>query len=315
MRTDARPFLALAWLVLAVAFAPAQDQPPAPPAAPAFQHADEVLDALEKADEGLRTFTSQVTYVTIPELGGAMTTRGGRLAFAVEPAPDGGAPRRRFGIHFESRRVGDRLIDGPEAMQTIAFDGHWLVEKNHANQTIERREVVPEGRIIDPFELGDGPFPPLPLGQKREAILARYTVRLVPVHEGLESDPDLDPQDPYDAQHLLLADRLRAFTVGCTQIVLTPRGGAGDGKFSQIRLWYRPGPDGRLLPNLSRTIDANSGDVSIVVLYHPLEVNGPTAEELLTIEPPEGWPVKTIPLEGAGPGTTGTGPREAPRGR
>lgn len=316
MRTDARPnlpsILVLAFLALSCAPVTAQDSQPKPPESPAYQSVDDVLEALERADEGLRTFTSQVNYVTIPELGGAMTTRRGQLAFAVETPPEGGAPRRRFGIHFENRWVGDRLIDGPEAKQTIAFDGRWLVEKNYANQTIERREVVPQGQTIDPFELGDGPFPPLPIGQKREDILARYTVRLVPVHDGLEADPDLDPQDPYDALRITMADRLKAFTQGCTQIVLTPRGGADDGKFAQIRLWYRPGPDGRLLPNLSRTVEARSGNIAIVMLFHPLEVNGPAAEALLTIEPPPGWPVRTTPLEGVAPGTTGTSPRGDP---
>lgn len=313
MRMDVRPILAALGLLLSTAAHAQTSQPASSPASPAFQSAEEVLEALERADEGLRTFTSEVTYATIPDLGGAMTTRRGRLAFAVEPSPEGGAPRRRFGIHFESRWVGTRLIDGPEAKQTIAFDGNWLVEKNYANQTIERREIVPAGRTVDPFELGDGPFPPLPIGQKREDILARYAVRLVPVHDGLEPDPDLDPQDPDDAALLTMANRLKAFTSGCTQIVLTPRGGEGDGRFSQIRLWYRPGPDGRLLPNLSRTIDTHSRNVSIVMLYHPLEINGPAAEELLSIEPPQGWPVRVYPLEEAATtGTTSTTPRGAP---
>jgi len=273
-----------------------------------------VLERLEQAGRDLQSFTSRVRYTVVPDLGGVMRVRDGRLAYAVERtvAGDGDvAPtRRRFAIAFQTLWVGERLIDDERAEQTIAFDGRWLVEKLPAEKTLVRREVVPAGSTVDPFAIGDGPFPPLPIGQDRREILDRYEVRLADADEGIAPDPSLDRSNRFDRVEIERGEALVRFAQGCTQLVLTPRAGASADRFSQVRLWYKPGPEGRLLPRMSRTVDATSGDVAIVQLFHPLEINGPVREDVLSTTAPAGWEVSIVPLES---GQGGTGRTDRPR--
>ncbi len=259
-------------------------------AQPEYETAEDVLAALEDADEGLRTFTSGIIYTTITDLGGALKRRTGQIAFAQEPAADG-PTNRRFAVRFDTYLVGERYFEDDRALQTIAFDGRFLTEMLHSEQQINKREIVAQGQDVDPFELGDGPFPPLPIGQQKDDILRRYDVRLVPATEGLEPNADLDPKDPFDLPEIRSAERLMRFAEGSVQLLLVPRRASADAKFSEIRLWYKADESGRLLPRMSRTVDANSRDVSIVQLMHPLKINDAPREDLLTIEPPEGWTV------------------------
>lgn len=316
MRTDAiaklTMFLLLAGAPIACSQQAEQSTPP-PAAAQSveFDNAEQVLTALEDADDDLRTFSSRLIYTTIIDIGHAITRRTGEIAFASEPVSDGKA-ERRFAVHFVDKQVGDRYFEGDAALQTIAFDGQWLHEKIHSEQQINKRQIVAEGESVDPFELGDGPFPPLPIGQQKGDILRRYDVRLVPDTESLEPDPDLDPEDPYDLPEIQMAQALQRFARGSVQLKLVPRQ-ATEARFSEIRLWYKPDSSGRLLPRMSRTVDANSNDVSIVQLMHPLQVNGPAREDLLTITPPKGWTVNETPLPPPPvERTTGTDPRDAP---
>ena len=325
MRTDA---LFAACLALALALPPGlspvasaqqrQEEPPAERAeAPAFESAEQVLAALETAGEALRTFTSGIRYTTIQELGGALTQRVGEIAFASDTAADGSA-KRRFAVHFTSLRRGERLLNDQSAWQTIAFDGRWLWEKLYGDRQINKREIVRQGETIDPFELGDGPFPPLPIGQQKDDILARYRVELVPWAQSLTPDPELDPRFADEKLEIDMANALMALARGSVQLRLVPRD--RDGRFSEIRLWYKPDAGGRLLPRMSRTVDANSGNIAIVELLHPLTVNGPAREDLLTVSPDadqqDAWNITETRLPPAPAqqpgGTTRTSPRDRP---
>lgn len=332
MRTDATRPLALSLiLALGASTSAQQAQPAATPAlvaqptqqqAPSFDSADQVLSALESADEDLRTFTSGIAYTTIKDLGGALTRRTGQIAFDATPRGEG-TVARRFAVHFTTLLRGERYLEDERAMQTIAFDGRWLWEKLHSERQINKREIVREGETIDPFELGDGPFPPLPIGQQKDDILRRYQVQLVPWDESLTPDPELDPRYPDEKREIEMARALMEFAEGSVQLRLVPR--ADDGRFAEIRLWYKPEPAGRLLPRMSRTVDATSRDVSIVQLMHPLTINGPAREDLLTIstdagDPQNPWNVTETRLPppparqpaGQPGGTTRTTPRDRP---
>ncbi|MFI4917308.1 MAG: outer membrane lipoprotein carrier protein LolA [Phycisphaerales bacterium JB060] len=260
-----------------------------------YETAEEVLAALEDADADLETFTSGIIYTTITDLGGALTRRTGEIAFAQKPS-ETGPTNRRFAVRFDTLLAGERYFEDERALQTIAFDGRYLTEMLHSEEQINRREIVAEGQQVDPFELGDGPFPPLPIGQQKEDILRRYDVRLVPATESLEPGEELDPEDPFDRTEIRMAENLMRFAEGSVQLLLVPRRASADTKFSEIRLWYKAGEDGRLLPRMSRTVDASSNDVSIVQLMHPLKVNDPPREDLLTITAPEGWTVNETRL-------------------
>lgn len=287
MRKEARTLLLTLALLGCSASCMAQDgrhdrsQQEQAPGAP-FESAEQVLDALENADDALRTFHSGIAYTTIRDLGGAMTRRTGEIAFASDEQADG-APRRRFAVRFETLLRGGRYIEGDAALQTLAFDGRWLWEKIHSERQINKREIVRQGETIDPFELGDGPFPPLPIGQQKDEILRRYDVRLVPWNDSLLADPDLDPSYPDEKLEIEMASALQDFARGSVQLRLVPRQAAADARFAEIRLWYKPDEQGRLLPRMSRTVDAASRDVSVVQLMHPLTINGPAREDLLTM--------------------------------
>lgn len=316
MRTDAIASL-LACLLLAASpacIAQQSDagQDRASGATPSFETAEAVLDALEDGDEDLHTFSSGIAYTTINDLGGALTQRTGTIAFASDMVEDGD-PRRRFAVEFDTLRRGERYLTGRPARQLIAFDGRWLWEKIYSEQQVNKREVVRRGETIDPFELGDGPFPPLPIGQQKEDILRRYDVRLVPWNESLTADPDLDPRFPDEKREIDMAQALMDFAEGSVQLRLVPRPSAGDSRFSEIRLWYKPGKDGRLLPRMSRTVDAASKDVSIVQLMHPLRINGPAREDLLQVSEDGDWTLTETRLPPAERGqTTPTTPQGSP---
>ncbi|MGD1916965.1 MAG: outer membrane lipoprotein carrier protein LolA [Phycisphaerales bacterium] len=294
MRTDAIPTLAACLTLTTALLACAQQQTAAQDVRPVstampqaeFDSAEAVLTALEEADQDLRTFDSGIAYTTINDLGGAITRRTGSIAFASNPAP-ADTPRRRFAVRFDTLLRGERYLTDERALQTIAFDGRWLWEKIHSEMQVNKREIVRQGESVDPFELGDGPFPPLPIGQQKDDILRRYDVRLVPSDDSLAPDPDLDERFEDEKREKEMAEALVKFAQGSVQLRLVPRG--AEPRFAEIRLWYKPDDDGRLLPRMSRTVDAQSRDISIVQLMHPLSINGPAREDLLQVTVDEGW--------------------------
>lgn len=250
----------------------------APAASDAFADADALLTALEKADAGLVSFDAEIEYDRRFELQGDQHVRRGHIYYKVAPmdsAPDGAAEGRGvFAVLFEQIQIEDAVR---EERQSFVFDGEWFIEKNDAAKRFVKRQVALPGERINPLRLGEGPFP-IPIGQKRADILARYTARLAPVNESLENEPHLNA----------------GFLEGSTQIVLTPRPEFGRDEFREIRLWYRAEGEGRLLPRLARTLNMQ-GDVSFVRLVG-MRVNDPAFPEgIATIAEPargEGWEVQ-----------------------
>jgi len=117
-------------------------------------------------------------------------------------------PISKFKVAFSRKVVANRRIPLDEQ---YLFDGLWFTELNAQARTVIRREVRRPDDPVNPYKLGEGPFP-LPFGQKKEDILAEFTVTLVP--------PAKD--DPADT------DQLR----------LVPRAGTQTEKrFSDLRFW------------------------------------------------------------------------------
>jgi hypothetical protein len=198
-----------------------------------------------------------------------------------------GEGKRRFAILFETRVFGTRLEDDP---QWFIFDGQWLLEKQPKQKTYTKRQVVPPGQPFDPLKIGEGPFP-IPIGQKRADIVARYSVEL------LAPDAGLDVADTDNA-------KLAEFTKGCYQLRLVPRADRPDrDRFSEIRLWYREEVEdgGRMLPRAARTIavgaeDGEEGDLSIVRLIN-VRVNSEFDRAALDTATPraeDGWDGQVI---------------------
>lgn len=279
---------------------PAPVAPPvASPAAPQaettravanFKTPDEVLRALELSDQGLTTFQASVRYDQVFELQGDRQIRDGTLSFEAPPAKP-----RRFGVRFTRFRVGDVIYDED---LSLTFDGRWLYEKSVSKKQFITREIVAQHEQIDPLRLGQGPFP-LPIGQKRDDILARFDVELLGATDGLVAHETSEQSAMED------------FVTGCIQLKLTPKPEqlAQTGmKFREIRLWYRIGDDAsankvtepgavRLLPRLARTV-STEGNVSFVQLVK-IRANQPLETGALDTSPPadpEGWDLRTEKL-------------------
>jgi hypothetical protein len=269
--------------------APTAQVPAAPPSTD-FQDAADLLAALEKADEGLDQFQAEIRYDRTLDLEGERQVRMGKLYF--DRAKIGERTVRRFAVCFEQFIVGTAQRT---EQRFHVFDGAWYADKMPAEKKINRKEVVGPGQSFDPMKLGEGPMP-IPIGQKKDDILARYNAQLVPVEDGLGAD---------DAA-------LKAFLAGSTQIRLTPKAGAAPGgdAFEEIRLWYRgkrpekmgsdDKPSARLLPRAARTVSVNK-DVSIVQLLD-IRVNteagtdGKIDPTIMDTKAPEGWEVTEVRL-------------------
>lgn len=285
-----RPSMA-SWLLasgaLGAACAAVPAQPDAAPADPAaataeqgFKDAEELLGALESADQGLRALAAEVEVTKTFAMDDEVHLRTGALYFTSDPGGGSEPARRRFAVVFQQFQRGDRL---EEDIQSYAFDGHWLMEKHPAQREFSLKQVVAPGEPFDPLRIG-GPFP-LPLGQKKADILAEYSAELLPAGDGL------------------IEAELIEFVKGTWQVRLVPRPErAMDGGFMEVRLWYKADSSGRLLPRMARTVDATddpevAGDASLVRLINPkVNERAEIPDDVFDVRAPEGWNGSVIPF-------------------
>ncbi len=236
--------------------------------------ADDLLRALETSDRGLETLACEVEWTKAWSDGGNPHIRKGRLyyedkALAVAPAGNGAPPAgprvRKFAAVFEELWTGPRLEKEPKH---YVFDGEWLVEKEPSAKRMVRQRL---DRTRDPMKLGEGPIP-LPVGQKREDILARFECQLLAPEDGLSDEA------------------IRLFVAGSYQLRLTPKPGVESiGQTSEIRLWYVERGKGSLIPRMAMATD-RAENVSTVRLVG-VRLNEAIAEAFDTSAPP-GWDVQ-----------------------
>ncbi len=261
--------------------APAPAGPPAP-SAPAggseFATAEDLLGALESADADLRSLSCQLLWTKTFDLGEDRHTRNGRLYYvdSRKEAPSGGT--RKFAIHIDETIIGERKETKKEQ---YVFDGARLVERHPDDKRLVVYELKSEGQAYDPLKIGEGPIP-LPIGQKRADILARFDVEL------LAPEKDLGGADEADTA------RLVAFVQGAYQLRLTPKADQqASMNFTEIRLWYkrgtRGGGDAHLLPRMARTVDRKK-DVDLVQLVG-VKTNQ-KVDETFDATAPKGWEVQ-----------------------
>jgi len=130
------------------------------------------LDKLEARGKSIQSFTADLVYDKQNTLLEERQVRMGSVAYAApNPEADQSA---RFLIDFDRMVVGEALR---QRRVEYIFDGAWLVEKNHERKMFQKRQVVAPGQSFDPLDI-DGPFP-LPIGQKRDAVLSRFNVTLI----------------------------------------------------------------------------------------------------------------------------------------
>jgi hypothetical protein len=139
---------------------------------------DALLTKLEQAADDLRDFQSKLTYEKYDPLLDRTETRAGELVYQLKP--DG---TKRFAVLFDTLFVleGESDVGRKETkLRHYIFDGVWLAEIDHDARQFIKRQVVAPGEQLDPLKLGEGPFP-LPIGQKKADILARFDVQKLQV--------------------------------------------------------------------------------------------------------------------------------------
>lgn len=126
---------------------------------------DRLLDRLEDEHGAIRLFSSPLTYRKDYDLEGDFETRLGEIAITIQP------PERDVVLVF------DRIIDasghGTSKSEYHAFEEGWWVEMTPDRKRIVRRQISRPGEDLDPFKLGEGPFP-LPLAQKADTVRRRF---------------------------------------------------------------------------------------------------------------------------------------------
>ncbi len=155
----------------------AASQPATAPAAPrqeSIENADDLLTRLETAVTDLRNFKADVLYETFDPVVGSSEYRTGRILYDV--SNDGEMQDKRFAILFDTLIAGGRRENN--FSEHYVFSGGWLAEVDAQRKNFVRRRIVPPGRNFDPLKLGEGPFP-LPVGQPREEVLARYDAEIL----------------------------------------------------------------------------------------------------------------------------------------
>jgi len=152
---------------------PQSAQPASPPTSqPApSDPAVALLDRLETAAEDLRDFSADITYNLWDSMLQRREIRGCEILYDVRPN-DGS---RRFAILVTSVTVGNRRDN---QKKRYIFDGSWFVEIDYDNHMFTKRQIVAPGERFDPLKLGEGPFP-LPVGQRRDDVLARFEASLL----------------------------------------------------------------------------------------------------------------------------------------
>jgi hypothetical protein len=266
---------------------PASQPASAPTDKPASQEiktADDLLSRLETADKDLKSLDADIQYDRVFSLTDDRHIRTGKLYYIDSKAKDDkgqSAPgSRKFAIQFDSLRLGDQPKRPEEKL--MVFDGHWLIEKMPSEKQMIKREIVPAGKAFDPLKIGEGPFP-IPVGQRREDILKRFTADLLPAEDGLVGN------EPGDTPKLKgFVTKAKAY-----QLKLTPKP-APDQDFKEVRLWYAPDKSGTLLPILARTVNQQD-DVSIVEMVN-VKLNQAPPANVFESEAPAGWAVQVEQL-------------------
>ncbi len=255
----------VALVTLAACAGGAGNEGPPPSSQPALPGtAVALLDSLETATEGLRDFHADVTFVKWDDVLQRRETRLGEIVYQQRA----GNQSKRFAILVTRQIIGRRQEN---QNKRYVFDGSWFVEIDYDNRMFIKRQLVPPGERFDPLKLGEGPFP-LPLGQRRREVLARFEASLI---DGSSNE------------------RLDAFLAGKSVrgLLLVPRASTPQAReIARVEIFY---DSATLLPvgiNLTET----NGDRKTVLL-RKLRRNEGIDEATLSIEQPDGFDVDVIP--------------------
>ena len=250
-----------------------QPQPEAEP-----DPVEDLLARLERSSADLRDFQARIRYDIWDAVTEEKQIRSGELIYQVDPDDRS----KRFAILFDTFIFGNRREK--EAKHYIFADG-WLVEVDHNRKQFIKRQIVAPGKTFDPLKLGEGPFP-LPIGQPKNEVLARFDVKLLDT-----------PSDPFLAKRLTDRD--------VEGMVLFPKPNTPEAKeFQRVELFYDrktmlPVGINAVAADVLDPDDPNSRNRKMVLLSN-LKRNEGVDEAKLSIEEPDKreWDIDIRPWEG-----------------
>lgn len=230
-----------------------------------------LLDRLYARDATLKDFVGKV------QLSSTNARTGEQKIFigAVQYQKKGEATRLyiRFDIQKDDTGV---VVDKNLEHDIVIADG-WLIDSDGKNKRFVKQQLVPPGKTYNPFKLGQGPLP-LPIGQPKEDILARFAVTQIPA----------GTKDPVNTAHL----RLVPLNERYQQVY----------KMTQMDLWVdlaQDIPTKVVRTELGEPADDGTRDTTSVVLKD-LQVNNGQAKvpNLATPEAGSGWDISIEPYKG-----------------
>jgi len=225
-------------------------QPAVPTTGPADNPVEAILDRMEKAGNGvkdLQACLTQENYQIIPDV---RTTKLGVIRYR---AGQGAAKPSRFMVFYDTTIEDDLKLRQKE---WVWFDGRWLREVRERTRAVIDRELVAPDEKVDPYKLGDGPFP-LPFGQKKADIQKNFNVSLAAADKG----------DPANSDHLILIPKPGSKHVK---------------KHERLDFWID-----RKLNLPTRIVDRDRHSTVITVNFKDIKINAGIADSLLWVEAPD----------------------------
>jgi hypothetical protein len=230
---------------------PAATQPQLDPAV------DAILGRLEQrsvSDLHARVAWQQEYVGDLPDE--ALIKRGELWYLTAQPVP-------KFLVHFTEQFVGQRkdALD-----EQHLFDGQWYVELQSRTKMVTRREVRRPDDRVNPYRLGEGPFP-LPFGQRKQDIVREFEVALVPPAQG----------DPPAMDHLRLV----------------PRPGTRTGEnYKEVHFWVQQGGPLDGLPvkvRAAKLRPTGQLDSQITITFADPRLNTGLKDDRFKLETPRGY--------------------------
>lgn len=180
-------------------------------------------------------------------------------------------PTAKFKVSFDKKIVMGRSWPMDEEH---LFDGRWYVEKNARANTVIRREIRRPDEKVDPYKLGEGPFP-LPFGQAKQDIVDEFVVTWV----------ERVADDPNETAHLRLVPREDTQTAQ---------------RYGEIHFWVRTeGPLSGLPMQVKASKKSGAGriDSHLTLTFSDVALNEKIDADVFEIRTPPGWQEQVEPLE------------------
>jgi hypothetical protein len=229
--------------------------PAALPARAQAADVEAVLDRLERAGERVADLSANVKHDVFDVIIEDRQVKVGVIRYRRAE------PNAQFLVQFDRLEEGGIVV---EKKEWFVFDGRWLTEARELTQQVVKREIVAQGERIDPFRLGEGPFP-LPFGQKKQEMLEHFEIALAPPAPGESAQTD----------HLRCVPR--------------PGTKMAD-EYGQLDLWVDRSLD---LP-VKIVADQKKDNKRVTVTFTDMKLNTGVAGSTFEFKPPPGWPAPTI---------------------